>query len=200
MPLILFWICWGAAPAGEFHPDLVRLANYLEGSFSSAAQAAEDEDFFDIRLEVIRIWPDRKDAIWLYVEQAAASNLERPYRQRVYQLLRHEDGKLESRIYAIQEPLRFAGARGNPQRLAALTEKAITERKGCAVFLKSMGDGSFAGETGKKSCHSELRGASYATSEVVLKQDHMVSWDQGWDAQGKQVWGATKGGYVFRRQ
>jgi hypothetical protein len=28
----------------------------------------------------------------------------------------------------------------------------------------------------------------------------MVSWDQGWNGEGKQVWGATKGGYIFVKQ
>ncbi len=37
----------------------------------------------------------------------------------------------------------------------------------------------------------------YTTSEVVLSSDRMVSWDRGWDAEGKQAWGAEKGGYVF---
>jgi hypothetical protein len=32
---------------------------------------------------------------------------------------------------------------------------------------------------------------------VVLGADRMVSWDRGWDATGAQVWGATKGGYIF---
>jgi hypothetical protein len=31
----------------------------------------------------------------------------------------------------------------------------------------------------------------------MLTKDGMESWDQGWDAEGQQVWGATKGGYRF---
>jgi hypothetical protein len=27
----------------------------------------------------------------------------------------------------------------------------------------------------------------------------MISWDQGWNDQGVQVWGAEKGGYEFLR-
>jgi hypothetical protein len=27
----------------------------------------------------------------------------------------------------------------------------------------------------------------------------MITWDRGFDAEGKQVWGATAGGYIFRR-
>jgi hypothetical protein len=44
-----------------------------------------------------------------------------------------------------------------------------------------------------------MRGASYATSEVVLRDDGLDTWDRGFDDAGKQVWGATKGAYQFRR-
>jgi hypothetical protein len=32
---------------------------------------------------------------------------------------------------------------------------------------------------------------------VTLDQGQLLSWDQGFDSENKQVWGATKGGYVF---
>jgi hypothetical protein len=31
----------------------------------------------------------------------------------------------------------------------------------------------------------------------MLQEDMMVSWDRGWNADDKQVWGAEKGGYEF---
>jgi hypothetical protein len=42
-----------------------------------------------------------------------------------------------------------------------------------------------------------LRGASFANSIVTVTQNEILSWDQGFDKEGKQVWGATKGGYRF---
>jgi len=38
-----------------------------------------------------------------------------------------------------------------------------------------------------------------AHREVVITETQMVSWDRGFDAGGKQVWGAEKGGYVFKK-
>jgi len=46
-------------------------------------------------------------------------------------------------------------------------------------------------------CKSTLRGATYATSSVSVHADKIMSWDQGYDSSGNQVWGATAGGYVF---
>ena len=36
--------------------------------------------------------------------------------------------------------------------------------------------------------------------EVSMESGRIESWDQGFDANGKQVWGAEKGGYVFLKQ
>jgi len=33
-----------------------------------------------------------------------------------------------------------------------------------------------------------------------MNDDAIHSWDQGWDADDEQVWGATKAGYVFDRK
>jgi CpeT protein len=49
-------------------------------------------------------------------------------------------------------------------------------------------------------CPSNLRGATYATSEVVVQHDKMISWDRGFDSRDKQVWGAEKGGYIFMKE
>ncbi|MFM8642095.1 MAG: CpcT/CpeT family chromophore lyase, partial [Phycisphaerales bacterium] len=47
-------------------------AAWLAGHYSSAAQAAEDATYFDVRLHIVPIWPDRVDGPWFYVEQAMA--------------------------------------------------------------------------------------------------------------------------------
>jgi hypothetical protein len=75
----------------------------------------------------------------------------------------------------------------------------ISLRKGCEVILNKTLDGSFIGKTGENSCESTLRGASYATSEVEITMNKIVSWDRGFDKDGNHVWGAEKGGYVFEK-
>ena len=62
-----------------------------------------------------------------------------------------------------------------------------------------MNNGSYEGSTNGKDCQSDLRGAKYATSEVVISDEGIKSWDRGYDENDKQVWGAEKGGYVFKK-
>jgi hypothetical protein len=57
-----------AAVSQAAEPGMEQLAQWMSGSFSSAAQAAEDSAYYDIRLEMAPIWTDRDDAVWLYVE------------------------------------------------------------------------------------------------------------------------------------
>lgn len=177
--------------------ELGTLVDWMTGSFSSEAQAATDEDYYDIRLEMVPIWTERTDAHWLYVEQAAASSLDQPYRQRVYRVAARDNGSFESKVFEIPEPLRFAGHWRHEKPLGELTPNDLVEREGCAVILRRMEDGSFAGGTVEKECKSSLRGASYATSEITLRKCRVETWDRGFDGADAQVWGAEKGPYHF---
>jgi hypothetical protein len=178
---------------------LERLATFLTGSFSSADQALADKNYRNVALHVVRIWPERPDGPWLYVEQALAEALDQPYRQRVYQLAVAADGTLESRVFTLDDPIKATGAWRTPAPLSDLTPERLTFREGCTVYLQAMPDGSYVGGTRGDGCASDLRGATHATSEVTVKSDQLVSWDRGFNAAGKQVWGASTGGYVFKR-
>jgi CpeT protein len=89
--------------------DVDALIEYMVGSFSNKEQAVKDSDYFNIEIEIVQIWKDRTDGPWVYVEQAVAEKKEKPYSQRVYQIKQRSDGKIESIIYSIPDPTRFAG-------------------------------------------------------------------------------------------
>lgn len=179
--------------------SLETLLYLMKGSFSSQAQAESDSTFYDIRLEMAPIWTDRTDGYWLYVEQAAAQSLDQPYRQRVYHLTQLNDSTFSSRVFAIDEPLRFAGAWQEQDPLAGLTPDSLSERVGCEIILQAESDSVFVGSTVDKNCQSDLRGASYATSEVRIDPTGLTTWDRGWNDLDSQVWGAEVSGYRFER-
>ncbi len=179
--------------------SLANFADHLLGNFSSKLQSEQDTAFYHVTLSTIRIWEDRTDGIWLYVEQAMATAMDRPYRQRVYHLRRGKDKIFTSDIYLIDGEKGFAGLTRQPQKMAALTYDKISLKEACTVYLTQNAEG-YKGATEGKKCPSDLRGASYTTTEISLERDKMISWDRGFDAEDNQVWGATKGGYVFLRQ
>lgn len=176
------------------------LVDYMTGSFSSEEQAKNDSDYFNIELEMVQIWKDRTDGPWIYVEQAVVESKDEPYRQRVYQLKERSDGKIESIVYTIPDPLRFAGDYKNKFPLVRLAADSLTLKDGCEVVLYRADAGHFEGSTVDKNCPSDLRGASYATSEVMIDKNKLISWDRGFDENGNQVWGAKKGGYIFKKK
>jgi hypothetical protein len=178
---------------------LGELARCLTGSFSSAEQARLDTSYFDIRLHVVPVWPLRTDGFWLYVEQAMAGREQKPYRQRVYHLTQTGDSTFQSAVFLLPGPERFIGAWKTGAPLGALTPDSLVPRTGCAILLRRTGPFRFAGSTDGRLCPSELRGAAHATSEAVIAESVMVSWDRGFDAAGNQVWGAAAGGYVFKK-
>lgn len=185
-------------PAGS---SLEHLAFCMVGSFSSAEQAkADPENFREIRLEVARIWTDRKDGVWLYVEQAAATSLDKPYRQRVYHLTVLPDGRYRSVIFSLKsDPLARAGAWKAKEPLQDLKPEDLETIPGCAVYLDYDGKGAYSGGTRGQECENKWRGATYATTEVTVTASEMRSWDRGYDPKGQQIWGAEKGGYLFKK-
>jgi hypothetical protein len=187
-----------ALAADDGADDLDLLASWMTGTFSSAAQAAEDPDFPDTSLHVSRIWSDRSDGRWLYVEQAMSERQDLPYRQRVYRVVELVPGLFECQVFALPNPAAVVGAWAADDSLADLGPGDLDERDGCEILLRRRGD-SFIGSTLASLCTSTLRGAAYATSEVIVTPDGIVSWDRGFAADGSQTWGMVTGGSVFDR-
>ncbi|MBK7943219.1 MAG: chromophore lyase CpcT/CpeT [Flavobacteriales bacterium] len=175
---------------------LEQLAMTMAGSYTSAAQAQADTSYFEIELEMVRIWPKRRDGAWFYVEQATASSKGKPYRQRIYRLSEVNDSTFTSEIFSIRGGERHFGAYADAARLALLSPDSLSLLEGCAITLHRRG-GTYIGSTHERDCPNQRSGAAYATSEVTLLPDRMISWDRGYNAAGAQVWGAEKGGYVF---
>jgi hypothetical protein len=178
---------------------LERLITWMSGQFSSREQAAADADYHRIRIACTPIWKDRPGR-WLYVEQATEATLASPYRQRVYEVVRTGPNSYESRVYLLPDPAKFVGAWKEPAKLDSLKLEDLVSRKGCTVRMSYKDDGTFIGSTTGRECPSERKGASYATSEVQITEKGMTTWDRGFNSEGKQVWGAEKGPYRFKRQ
>lgn len=189
-----------ADDAKKTDKDLDDLAACLIGSFSSEAQSKTSLSYWDIRLHMARIWPDRTDGYWLYVEQARADHQNEPYRQRVYHLHRNSAGELESVVYEFPaDPSIYAGTHKDPSKLGSLQPSDLKKRDGCELVLTRVEDGSFKGATKGTGCLSSINGAAYASSEAHIKPEGLDTWDRGYDKDGKQVWGAKEGPYQFRR-
>jgi hypothetical protein len=177
--------------------SLKKLAATMAGEFDSNDQADADKSYYHIVLRMKPMWTQRDDGYWFYVEQAVTTSEDKPYRQRVYHLYLADDSTIVSKVYEMKNPQNYTGAWAAVSRLEALTPDSLVDRQGCSIYLRQVEKGVYKGSTPGKECMSSLRGAAYATSEVTIYPDRMISWDRGWNEAGQQVWGAENGGYIF---
>lgn len=175
--------------------ELNELVSIMQGHYSSEIQSKEDKDYYNISLRMTPIWQEKGN--YLFVEQAIFDKQDKPYRVRVYRVTQKSENEFISEIFTINNEKDWIGKWATPKDYDKLTESDIELKEGCQVTLKRDGKNKFSGATGDKTCPSELRGASFANSIVTVTKNEILSWDQGFDKEGKQVWGATKGGYRF---
>lgn len=174
---------------------LNELVSIMQGTYSSEKQATKDTTYFNISLRMVPIWKNKGH--YVYVEQALFKKQDKPYRVRIYKISQRGENEFMSEIHTLKNEKDWIGKWKTPEAFDALSESEIELKPGCEVVLHRVSKNKFAGSTGEKTCPSELRGASYATSKVTVTADQILSWDQGFDKDGKQVWGATKAGYIF---
>jgi CpeT/CpcT family (DUF1001) len=177
--------------------DVAKLYQMMQGFYSSEAQSIADTSYFNILLKMKPMWTNKKGEYWLYVEQAMNTTEDKPYRQRAYQLQLLNDSTITSTVYTIKSGEKYYGDWKKDKPLENVTTDSLEVRKGCVINIHKIKKNKFVGETNKTDCESNLRGANYATTVVSMSKKKVLSWDRGYDKDGKQVWGAVKGGYVF---
>ncbi len=194
--IALLMVCSSAISGQSDKPTMELLKRYLVGSYSNAAQAERDTSCLRSELEVRRIWLKEKEGIWLYMEQAATLTKDRPYRQRIHHLAQLDDTTFVSTVCDLDSMYVFTGAYKDVARFNGLKPSEAKPLPGCAWVLHWR-NGHFVGGTNANECKSALGGSTYATSEVDIGPDILLSWERGYDDSGTQKWGAGKAGYEF---
>lgn len=186
--------------------DVSEAVALMSGAFTSFEQSKRDVEYRDIQLHVAPIWADlsSENTRWLYVEQAAAGSLDKPYRQRIYRVTSGSlPAMVVSEVYELPGgaagAARYAGMWRTPEAFELLNPSQLARKEGCEVHLRRIRPKVFEGGTEGSMCQSTLQGATYVSSQVLINKDGLQTWDRGFDADGKQVWGAAKGPYEFKR-
>ncbi|MCA2960331.1 MAG: chromophore lyase CpcT/CpeT [Silvanigrellales bacterium] len=183
-----------------------RVASYLEGTMDSSLHSLESKDYYDVTVRHCRVTPTdargepvaARGAIYLYLEQAISLNKARPYRQRFMKVAANPlQGTITSTVFENDAAKSFKGLCDAPETSRRVPVTGFESGK-CTVSLRPVGD-KYVGGTPEGRCPSTHNGAVAVSSKVSLGKDFMNSWDQGWGADGTQVWGAVDGGYRFRK-
>lgn len=180
-----------------------EVAALLSGKMDTSAQAIANPKAPNVQMTTCRIeLPTQADlqSIFLYQEQAMSTSLDKPYRQRFLQISPSPlSQSVRSRSFKPADPTRWSGLCNravSSQQSVTLSDLGTPV---CNVFLKQVGTG-FMGNTPVDGCPANVRGAVRITNHIELTSASMNTWDRGFDAQGKQVWGAKTESYQFRRK
>jgi hypothetical protein len=178
--------------------SLLVMESFLAGYWTNTEQAATDKSYPLIRLRLVPVWTERADEHWLYEEQALAGREDAPFHQRVYRLTSRK-GEVLMLVYVLPgDPARFAADWKKARPLEGLRPENLLARPGCTIVMQRQMDLFFNGGTQGKECANGPDGA-YATFEISLTSATMKKLDRGFDADGKQVSGPTKGAYDFSK-
>lgn len=171
----------------------------------TTAQANANAKAPNVRMTTCRVSLTTTDAdfqrqsIFLYQEQALSEKLANPYRQRFLQISSSVYSQsVRSRSFKPVNPSAWINFCDKPDRDRTIQTDDLGTAV-CNVFLRRSGD-DYVGNTPVDGCPANVRGAVRIKNHIVLRAIGMDTWDRGFDAAGKQVWGATAESYQFRRR
>ncbi len=181
-----------------------EVVSYLEGTMDTTQQVAANSKAPSVRMTTCRISvsdaPSETSgaSVFLYQEQALTRDLTKPYRQRFLQIAPSPlSQSVRSLSFRPSNPEAWSGFCNKPLATRVIQPKDLGTPV-CSVFLKRAGEG-YVGNTPVDGCPANVRGAVRITNHIILHPNGMDTWDRGFDADGKQVWGAKTESYQFRR-
>lgn len=196
-PVLL--VCGPAVANPDLDQQVNRVVQYLEGQLSTSQRAAQNPKIADVTMTTCRVQLEpagTADRIYLYQEQAITSRMDKPYRQRILEISASPLSQtVRSRSFKLVNQTQWINFCDRPNQ--AMHHSDLAEAV-CSVFLKAR-NAEFIGVTEATGCPAKVRGAVLIRNHIRLYPGGMETWDRGYDAQGKQVWGADDEPYQFRR-
>lgn len=203
---ILLGLGCGTETSARIDPALPSMnsrevGSCMAGNFSSEAQSKAAPAFEDIRVHLRPIWVDRIDGLWLYMEQSLATTPDKPYRQRVYQIVDGNDAdSVDCRMYALPgDALQYAGEWKVERPMRKLTADLLLPISGCTITLRKNEDSSWSGSTQPNECVPPASSGVSSMTSLKIDHDGFEVWDRTLNAEGQQVGGSTAGPYLFKR-
>ena len=188
----------------DLEKQVKAVASRLEGAMDTSAQSLANVKAPNVRMTTCRVSLTTTEAEWqhnsifLYQEQALTKDLTSSYRQRFLQISPSAYSQsVRSLSFKPATPTAWINFCAKPEGDRTIQLRDLGTAV-CSVFLKPSGD-AYVGNTPADGCPAKIRGAVRIKNHIVLRTIGMDTWDRGFDAAGRQVWGATAESYQFRR-
>jgi CpeT protein len=161
------------------------LKQWLAGTHRSTNDVIQGRAV-NIGLQILPIWQDRIDGEWLYIESNIINSPNKPFRQRILQLVATPNGLIRLYSYTIPRASDFAGAYYFPQVLASLTQSQLSISNNCELLIELKVTSTFVGETDIDSCITP-EGMPSVTTFFAVSEVNMSFLDGGYDKFGNVV-------------
>jgi len=177
------------------------LASFLPGTYESIPQDAKSGASAKVTLRIVRLWPERSGEFWFYEEFENAGEEGRPFLQRLVRIgMTGEETMLRVEYGLPGEASRFAGAWRNPgTAFAGVDPKGLREVPDCRQDVAVQNLIAYAGGTIGKACRARVPPGAYEVSDFLLTATSLRTWNRGYDAAGKIVWGSSAGPLQLNR-
>lgn len=168
--------------------DLSRLVDLLEGDFSNETQHSLYPNKVPlIRSHYRRIWNNRSNGLWVYVEDTRSKdgenwNLDRQLVMRYF----IEDSSIKSEKYIFPEENDFVGAWEAPERLSDVTPEELRLRKDCPLEFRPLNKRSYLGVMAN--CSDPSTTADFTTTEMEVDKEGINILRRGFDEHGELIW------------
>lgn len=181
--------------------DLYRLASWMAGEFENRAQAKAEPVWYPH----IRVWQRPvqlfDQGIALFLEQASALSLDRPYRQRLLHLSQSPTAAaITGQYYALTNPGEFQGASRDLERLRLLQLDSLERLPTCRLTIACQpGSQRFEAQAGEELCSFTYGGQQrFVQLGFTIRQSQgeteLQVHEKGVDpSTGKGLWGALMG-------
>lgn len=181
--------------------EIELMVNWFVGTYTNSGEAygTDNNDFSGHELmRIVRIWDDKDDA-WLYLEQSAAAKPDEPSRQWILRIEESQENlyMLEPHIYTGDKPLA-----GNHEATYIGNHVKIDDLdvlSGCEFYVDYDGFVAFSGSTVEDFCDTDILDASILRIKFNLMENKVDWWEQGFDEEGKQLWGTSTKPIVFTK-
>jgi len=172
---------------------LETLSSFLTGTFESIPPKDT--------LRIVRLWPGRPAEYWFYEAFERSGEEGRPYLQRLVRIGMTGEATMQTVAYGLPgEASRFAGAWRNPGKaFADIDPKVLREAPNCRQQVEVQNLVAYAGGTVGKACQAHVPPGTYEISDFLLTSSSIRTWNRGYDATGKVVWGSPAGPLDLRR-
>lgn len=179
--------------------SMQRFTTVLEGDFSNEAQHKSDNRYAHVMLHVRRIWKERSDAHWYYLEQYPFGLPEEPYVQTVFGVQTMGPDSLRLSRYNIPNERDYLGAWEQKKPLRDIRPSDLSALPSCDVFLKKAERTHFVGSTKGSDCRYFflVDGADYSVTRMDISYEALQLDTEMFNEEGKKVFGQETEAYIY---